>query len=152
MSNAANIEADDKGLRMKSRAAIGRTAILRVRGVEPTEVLLADITRHGCRIVTARELAPGDAVTVGIAGVGPVAGRVVWHGAQNYGCRFDVELPSGACSAAGRENVVHVSVDGIAMPSRFGWATKFPSGCRVAILAAWCVLPCLGIGAAFLLR
>lgn len=152
MSNAANIDADANGRRVESRATVSRTAILRVRGAEPAKVLLADITCNGSRIVTDRELAPGDAVIVGIAGVGPVAGRIVWHGAQGYGCRFDAELPAGACAAAGRENVVRIGVNGLNMPFRSEWAVKDLSAWRIATLAACCVLPWLGIGVAVLLR
>lgn len=152
MVNAVNIETDDGGDRGERRSAVGRTAILRVRGAEPAEVVLADITRNGSRIVTDRELAPGEAVIVGIAGVGPVAGRIVWHGKHGYGCRFNAELPAGACTAAGRENIVRIGVNSIAMPVRSGWAIEDLSAWRIAILATCCVLPWLGIGVAVLLR
>jgi hypothetical protein len=137
---------------MEGRTAVGRTAIIRVRGVEPAEVMLVDVTRNGARIITDRELVPGDEVTVGIAGIGSVAGRVVWHGEQGYGCRFNAKLPIHACTAAVRENVVSIGVDGVVMPPRSWGGMRSLLGWRVAILAVWCLTLWLCISALVTLR
>lgn len=63
-------------------------------------VIIADLTRDGCRIVTDAVVAPDSACRIGIANVGLTAGQLVWQGADGYGCAFDVSLPSGAVTAA----------------------------------------------------
>jgi hypothetical protein len=101
--------------RGQHRGALGRTGVLRLldTSVAPaTEVVIADLTRDGCRIETEATLRSGVAVEIGIPNVGRVTGRLVWHSKRGYGCAFSKRLPSGAVTAAfGPSNVVPFQVD-----------------------------------------
>jgi hypothetical protein len=131
--------------------AVGRTAVLRMAGAEPVEVELMDLTRNGCRIMVECELAPGNAVVLGIAGIGSIDGRVVWHGANGYGCRFDRELPAGSVTAAVRENVVRLGDGSMAIPDEAPPTSKYSPRTRSVILTLYCVLPWIAIGAGLML-
>lgn len=94
----------DDNRRSDQRTEINRSAVLRFGG-GAYDILVADLTREGCRITTSLDLEPGSLVTLGFAGIGHTVGRVVWRDGQSFGCLFEADLPSGAVTAATLNNV-----------------------------------------------
>ena len=93
--------------RASERLPLDRAGVLRT-AEQSIPIRIADLTREGCRIETEAEFAPGASVVVGIAGVGPTPGRMIWRGERGYGCAFDRSLPPGAVTAAfSPSNIAH---------------------------------------------
>ena len=139
--------------RHTARPGYGRAGTLRIADAPPSEVVVDDLSRDGCRIQTALPLKPDMAVAIGVAGVGIIAARVVWHGPEGYGCAFDNRLPAGSITAAfSPTNIRHLELS----PDRpsegdvfFSTETvKWPVGRRtlaIGVLAAgsWAILGAL---------
>ncbi len=139
--SARNIVLDTPTRRDDDRTPVGRTCILRVASRPPVVSELLDLTRFGCRIKTRQALAAEELVQLGIAGVGGIEARVVWHGEEGYGCEFLTPLRAGAVSAATQENVVSLDVAPVAVP--FKWPIRY----RALFLVAYAVAPWLAVGA-----
>ncbi len=85
--------------RSTPRLPIGLQGVVRAENQSATAVL-RDLTRDGCRLETECDLAPDLHVSIGIPGIGPTSGRIVWKSEREFGCVFDQCLPSGAITAA----------------------------------------------------
>lgn len=136
------IEEQLVGRREDDRVSVGRACVLRVSGRPPVHSALLDLTRHGCRIRTGHPLAVGEAVLLGLAGVGTVEATVVWGEGTQYGCEFITTLRSGAVSDATRGNVVSFDVTPADQP--FKWSPRQ----RLLTMAVYAVTPWLAIVAA----
>lgn len=101
VKNAANILlSHGQDRRAVDRTDLGRPGTLRIGDVAPTEIVVADLTRDGCRISTEVALSARDIVSIGLPGVGIVTAQIIWYGPSGYGCEFVTQLPSGAVTAA----------------------------------------------------
>jgi hypothetical protein len=94
--------------RTDDRTRIERPAVLRIADIA-LDIRVEDLTRDGCKISTDMDLEIGSTVTLGFAGIGRATAQVVRRDAAGYGCIFDETLPSGAVTAATRNNVDHFS-------------------------------------------
>lgn len=101
--NAHLYRQDDR--RIEDRVPVERTGTLRIAEHPPEAIMVADLTRDGCRIDAPVPLAPGTVVGVGIAGVGVVEAEVRWRNGSMHGCAFAEPLRSGAVTAAVMTNV-----------------------------------------------
>lgn len=97
-------------LRGEPRLALGRPGTLRRQDQPQLDILIADLTRDGCRIEVDETLLPDEHVVIGLAGIGSVEARVVRRSATGYGCVFLTSLPRGRVSAAFEENVVALPI------------------------------------------
>ncbi|WP_294320366.1 PilZ domain-containing protein [uncultured Sphingomonas sp.] len=101
--NAHLYRQDDR--RAEDRVTVERTGTLRLAENPPEAIIVADLTRDGCRIEAPVPLAPGTMIGVGIAGVGTVEAEVRWRTGATHGCAFVEPLRSGAVTAAVMSNV-----------------------------------------------
>ncbi len=101
--NAHLYRQDDR--RIEDRVPVERTGTLRLAEQPPEAIIVADLTRDGCRIDSPVPLAPGTEIGVGIAGVGVVQAEVRWRKGSVHGCAFAEPLRSGAVTAAVMSNV-----------------------------------------------
>ncbi|KQM58885.1 MULTISPECIES: PilZ domain-containing protein [unclassified Sphingomonas] len=101
--NAHLYRQDDR--RAEDRMTVERTGTLRLAENPPEAIIVADLTRDGCRIDAPVPLAPGTMIGVGIAGVGTVQAEVRWRKGSIHGCAFAEPLRSGAVTAAVMSNV-----------------------------------------------
>ena len=89
--------------RASPRTPFGRSALLHF-GEQSEQVIICDLTREGCRIETEVELDANAAVSIGIPGVGPTPGRIIWMSERGFGCAFERPLQPGAITAAFSRN------------------------------------------------
>jgi hypothetical protein len=78
--------------RTSERLDVSRASTLRIDDGEALDVLLEDVAVGGCRISGVRDLAPQEAIMIGLAGVGSRSARVVWSQGGQAGCEFDQAL------------------------------------------------------------
>ncbi|BBD98569.1 PilZ domain-containing protein [Sphingobium amiense] len=78
--------------RSSERLDVSRASTLRLDDGDPLDVLLEDVAVGGCRISGVRDLAPQEAIMIGLAGVGSRPARVVWSQGGQAGCEFDQAL------------------------------------------------------------
>lgn len=78
--------------RAARRQELGRPSTLRADDGAPVDVLLEDVSTSGCRISGVPELAQGEAILIGLAGVGARLARVIWTEENRAGCHFDAPL------------------------------------------------------------
>ncbi len=64
-----------------------RRAIASING-RPTEIRLRNISAMGALVECSEMVAPGQAMTIDIVGVGPVVGTVRWSQAGKFGVQF----------------------------------------------------------------
>ncbi|WP_076072059.1 PilZ domain-containing protein [Sphingomonas montana] len=140
MSIAAKKEkAPSADRRQAARSDYGRTGTLRIADAPPVEVIVQDLNRDGCRIETSQRLVPNLGVAIGLAGVGIVEGKILWHGSQGYGCAFVNRLPAGSITAAfSPTNIRHLALSpSFPEPGDTyfpGAAVKWPIGHRVSAI------------------
>jgi hypothetical protein len=119
--------ADAVERRSDARVTLARTGTLRLLGeTSSREVRIADLNRDGCRIESILPLSIDQVVTIGIPGVGQHAARITWVGLRDYGCQFDLLLPSGSVTAAMTDNVHGLGAMPGAMraPATFKWQSR----------------------------
>ena len=75
-----------------------RRAIAAVNGVT-TEIRLRNISAMGALVECDEMVAPGQALTIDIVGVGPVVGTVRWSQAGRLGVQFTEQFDLGRLSA-----------------------------------------------------
>lgn len=78
--------------RSANRHDVQRASTLRSGDGTPVDVLLEDVSTSGCRISGAPDLRPGEAILIGLAGVGARPAHIVWAGEGEAGCAFDQPL------------------------------------------------------------
>lgn len=78
--------------RWAERHTVELEATLRDSDWAPVDVTIEDLSHGGFRVVAGAELAVGDAIALGIAGIGTREAKVVWGTAGIYGCEFVVPL------------------------------------------------------------
>lgn len=106
MTNVARVQARGDERRLEARLDFGRPGTLRFDDGAVAEAMILDLNRDGCRLTTEASLTPGGWFTIGIAPIGRIRARAVWHGSNGYGCEFEAALPPGAVTAAfGPSNV-----------------------------------------------
>lgn len=144
MALAATIDLLDAGPstdRAAPRVAIGRPSTVRDHGGAPRDVLVEDLSQTGFRYCSAKHLAVGTAVRLGLAGAGTAAARVVRQDGDEHGCEFETPLTvaqlQSAFTSAGVTRVSPTDGD-------FRKPDRWPAGVRLAILlgfgaAAWAV-------------
>ncbi|WP_066716442.1 PilZ domain-containing protein [Sphingomonas pituitosa] len=78
--------------RWAERHAVELEATLRDSDWAPVDVTIEDLSHGGFRVVAGAELKVGDAIALGIAGIGTREAKVVWGTAGIYGCEFVAPL------------------------------------------------------------
>jgi hypothetical protein len=78
--------------RASEREELGRSATVRPRQCEPADVVIADISRDGCRLDSTVQLCADDIVTIGLPGLGVRSGRVSWSLDGQSGVAFGTRL------------------------------------------------------------
>ncbi|UZW56589.1 PilZ domain-containing protein [Sphingobium sp. JS3065] len=79
-------------VRVSNRQKLLRPSTLRLREQKPFDVVIDDLSSEGCRISSTVPLAAGEAISLGLPGIGRCAARVIWSGGKVAGCRFDRPL------------------------------------------------------------
>lgn len=136
--------------RGEPRSSLGRPGTMRIGDAGSIEASITDLTREGCRLIVDIDLAPGQEVQVGIAHLGLIAGRIVWHGEHGYGCQFDTPLLPGAVTlASGPSNVVMLArsqseLPYAAAPVKIGARTRLLVIVAVALFC-WSIIVTLGV-------
>lgn len=102
----ARVVRDDR--RGDDRTEINRTAVLRLPN-DAYDIHVSDLTRDGCKFRGNIDLETGSSVVLGFAGVGHAVAQIIWRDKDTYGCAFDEPLPSGAVTAATRNNIDQLS-------------------------------------------
>lgn len=80
--------------RRADRRSLNRTSTLRSVDGRPVNVHLEDLSVTGFKISADFELAPGETVAIGLAGVGVRSAQVIWAADGKAGCAFDQPLSS----------------------------------------------------------
>ena len=88
------------------RLAIGRAATLRDGSKTPVDVVVEDISRSGCLIRAEVELTPGEAVSIGIPGLGMCHGTVSRANHPHYGCAFSRLISTDDIPHEGADTIV----------------------------------------------
>lgn len=78
--------------RAARRQELHRVSTLRAEDGAPIDVLLEDVSTSGCRISGVPDLAQGEAILIGLAGVGARLARIIWIEDNRTGCHFDAPL------------------------------------------------------------
>ncbi|MGR6331244.1 PilZ domain-containing protein [Sphingomonas sp. XXL09] len=97
MSFVAKLYEDD---RSAERYPVLLDGTLRNPQAEPQDVVIDDLSATGFRTATARGLAVGDTITLGIFGVGLRTARVQRADDGHYGCQFVVPLTAEELASA----------------------------------------------------
>jgi hypothetical protein len=140
MTNVARSHARGDDRRLEPRLEFGRPGMLRFDDGAAVEAMVLDLNRDGCRLTTAASLTPGAWFSLGIAPIGRIRTRAVWHGPTGYGCEFETPLPAGAVTAAfGPSNVATLPGTFAPAASR-GAAAKLTPRVRFAAQASAVVL------------
>jgi hypothetical protein len=151
MTNVARAQACNGDRRLEPRLDFGRPGTLRFDDGSTAEAMILDLNRDGCRLATVATLVPGGWLTIGIAPIGRIRARAVWHGANGYGCEFEVPLPAGAVTAAfGPSNVAVLPGVALLAPSS-ATPGKLTPRARVAALAGALAVSWGVLGAGWLL-
>lgn len=76
--------------RMTTRHAVSvRQMTITRLAQKPIDAQLGDLSKYGCRILTAEKFSIGEHVLLGFLDAAPMAAVIVWHDEQKLGCRFD---------------------------------------------------------------
>ena len=78
--------------RNSKRHQLNRTSTLRSEDGRPVDVILENMSITGFKIFTEVEIAVGEAIVIGLAGVGVRSAKVVWSENGHAGCAFDSPL------------------------------------------------------------
>ncbi|MBI0477206.1 PilZ domain-containing protein [Sphingomonas sp. MA1305] len=97
MSFVAKLYEDD---RSAERYPVLLDGTLRNPQAEPQDVVIDDLSATGFRTATARGLAVGDTITLGIFGVGLRTARVQRASDGHYGCQFVAPLTAEELASA----------------------------------------------------
>jgi hypothetical protein len=57
----------------------------------PTQVLVTDLSEHGCRL-SGCALSEGTKVWIEFSSLAPLEAEVIWEGRESAGCRFEEPL------------------------------------------------------------
>lgn len=103
--------------RQAERRPVTAGATLRDESARPVDAEVVDLSTTGCLIVVEGELTVPSDVSIGIAGIGRVSGRIVRRSGQRYGCAFDEPLSDSAVQAARAvETVVAFATPAVSFP------------------------------------
>lgn len=80
--------------RWTDRHQVEIEATLRDSAWSPLDVVIEDVSPGGFRVVAGADLAIGDKIALGVAGLGTREARVVWGDQGIYGCEFLIPLSS----------------------------------------------------------
>ena len=108
LANSSRVEADGYQCIREPRHRLMRRAIASVNGVT-TEIRLRNISAMGALVECNEAVAPGQALTIDIVGVGPVVGTVRWSHAGKFGVQFTEHFDLGRL-AAKRQNSNEVTM------------------------------------------
>ncbi|WP_010218710.1 PilZ domain-containing protein [Sphingomonas sp. PAMC 26621] len=86
--------------RLAERLPVQAGATLRDDTLRPVDADVIDLSTTGCLIVVSDTLAVPSEISIGIAGIGRVSGRIVRGSGKRYGCAFDEPLSEAAVLAA----------------------------------------------------
>lgn len=86
--------------RWAERHSVELEATLRDSAWAPVDVAIEDLSHGGCRVVAAVDLAVGNSIALGIAGIGTREAKVVWGAAGIFGCEFIAPLSDADLRAA----------------------------------------------------
>ncbi|PVX31061.1 PilZ domain-containing protein [Sphingomonas pokkalii] len=78
--------------RWTERHQVELEATLRDSAWAPLDVVIEDVSPGGFRVVAGAQMAVGDKIALGVAGLGTREARVVWGDEGIYGCEFIVPL------------------------------------------------------------
>lgn len=149
--------------RWAERHMVDLDATLRDSEHTPLDVAIEDLSHGGFRVVAGAALNVGDAIAIGIAGLGTRGAQVVWGTAGIYGCEFDTPLTDADLRAAVAGPVATpIAFPKTPLPSPQppqveGWSApagadaKFPVRTRLAIIVgsaviAWMLVFAIGWG------
>ena len=95
--------------RASERLAISRPSTLRAHDGEPIDVTIEDLSITGCRISTSLTWNMGDALMIGLPGVGTRLCYIVWSNGGEIGCEFEAPLARADIEATRRaQPLTHV--------------------------------------------
>lgn len=139
--------------RRGERVPLEADATLRAPSGEPLDAVVNDLSEFGFRVEIDGQLAIGDAVSLGLPGLGMAEAIVVRQIAGEYGCEFLRPVNAALIADAANASTVVTSAFGDApafrLPSHEAEVTregrKLPVPARVAItvllaIAAWAVV------------
>lgn len=137
--------------RMAERRPVQAESTLRDGDSRPVDISIVDLSTSGCLIEGAGDLEVPSLVTVGIAGVGRVAARIVRRDGNRFGCAFVVPLAESVVAAANAtDTVVHFPAAVLPTPNYSELSTmpdpdRLPRPMRAAILfggalAVWALI------------
>lgn len=118
---------------------------LRSGASAPIDVVVDQVSRSGCHIVTAETVDVGEIITLGIAGLGRVEALVVRRTPSGYGCAFISHVPESLLREVGVESPV------LAIGAEAGRSVydpeieppdieKYPVRTRFLVIVGFCVL------------
>ncbi|KEQ49359.1 PilZ domain-containing protein [Sphingobium chlorophenolicum] len=121
-------------IRVSNRQKLLRPSTLRLRE-RPFDVVIDDLSDEGCRISAPVALAAGQAVSLGLPGVGTCTARVIWSDGKTAGCQFDQPLLAGQIEKIRlAHTVVAASFGGALHVDREGETMSLPSKFRRGVL------------------
>ena len=91
MANQARVTAEGFQTQRQPRQRLMRRAIASLDG-QPVEIRLRNISAMGALVESDRSVAPNEAMTIDIVGVGPVSGIVRWAQSGKFGIQFHEEF------------------------------------------------------------
>jgi hypothetical protein len=97
LANSSRVEAEGFQCIREPRHRLMRRAIAAVNGVT-TEIRLRNISAMGALVECDEMVAPGQALTIDIVGIGPVVGTVRWSQAGRLGVQFTEQFDLGRLS------------------------------------------------------
>jgi hypothetical protein len=86
--------------RSAERHPLAVDATLRDSTSAPLDVVVENLSRGGFRVMTGADLAIGDEVGLGLAGIGRHAARIIWRGTGSYGGEFLTPLDADDLNTA----------------------------------------------------
>ncbi|WP_445192446.1 PilZ domain-containing protein [Sphingomonas sp. Tas61C01] len=149
MALAAKLYRDE---RTADRQPVSLDATLRKPDQRPVDILIEDLSAGGFRMTTIEALSLGDAISVGISGIGRREARVVRRSGSSYGCEFDAAVAVAEIERAQTvETIVHADFGtvpaGIAGDPALDPFEQRIRRLRGPILAVATVAPWVAIGA-----
>jgi PilZ domain len=94
LANSVTVEAEGFACTREPRHRLMRRAMAAIGG-ETVELKLRNISSMGASVECRLPVAPGQALTIDIVGVGPVRGVVRWAQAGKFGIQFEGQFDLG---------------------------------------------------------
>jgi hypothetical protein len=123
------------------RMAVALDATVRNPAAAPLDATVLDISASGLRAFIAEELAIGDAISVGLSGIGRVAARVIRRSGHEYGCQFLQPIsPEKIAQALAADTVVQAPFAPLPTPVFDEEDDRLPVPLRLAVIVGTSLL------------